>query len=98
MKAALIASGGVAVPMLSLVLGVAAISGGVPPAVAAVATQVCVSSGPIRGLSAVAATNWNKSKAADRLQWSRMTLYRKMATYNIVRADRPAHARAGSRT
>jgi DNA-binding NtrC family response regulator len=28
-------------------------------------------------------TNWNKSKAAERLQWSRMTLYRKMAKYRI---------------
>jgi DNA-binding NtrC family response regulator len=35
-------------------------------------------------LSALAATNWNKTKAADKLQWSRMTLYRKMATYNIL--------------
>src|SRR5215813_3330529 len=29
-------------------------------------------------------TNWNKSKAADRLHWSRMTLYRKIAKYRIV--------------
>jgi DNA-binding NtrC family response regulator len=28
-------------------------------------------------------TNWNKSKAAERLHWSRMTLYRKMAKYHI---------------
>jgi len=34
-------------------------------------------------VSALAATNWNKTKAADKLQWSRMTLYRKMAAYNI---------------
>ena len=27
--------------------------------------------------------NWNKSKAAERLHWSRMTLYRKMARYQI---------------
>lgn len=39
-----------------------------------------------RLLWALSATNWNKSKAADRLQWSRMTLYRKMARYNISRA------------
>lgn len=32
---------------------------------------------------ALSATNWNKSKAASRLHWSRMTLYRKMARYNI---------------
>jgi len=36
-----------------------------------------------RILSALAATNWNKSKAAEQLQWSRMTLYRKMAKYGI---------------
>jgi transcriptional regulator with PAS, ATPase and Fis domain len=28
-------------------------------------------------------TNWNKSKAAQRLHWSRMTLYRKIAKYHI---------------
>lgn len=39
-----------------------------------------------RMLWALSATNWNKSKAADKLQWSRMTLYRKMARYNISRA------------
>jgi transcriptional regulator with PAS, ATPase and Fis domain len=29
-------------------------------------------------------TNWNKSTAAEKLKWSRMTLYRKMTKYNIV--------------
>jgi DNA-binding NtrC family response regulator len=29
-------------------------------------------------------THWNKSQAAARLNWSRMTLYRKMAKYHIV--------------
>jgi DNA-binding NtrC family response regulator len=28
-------------------------------------------------------TNWNKSQAAERLHWSRMTLYRKLAKYHI---------------
>jgi transcriptional regulator with PAS, ATPase and Fis domain len=28
-------------------------------------------------------TNWNKSRAAERLHWSRMTLYRKLAKYQI---------------
>jgi DNA-binding NtrC family response regulator len=28
-------------------------------------------------------TNWNKSQAAERLHWSRMTLYRKIAKYHI---------------
>ena len=37
-----------------------------------------------RIISALAATNWNKSKAAEALHWSRMTLYRKMAKYEIA--------------
>ena len=36
-----------------------------------------------RILSALAAANGNKSKAAAKLQWSRMTLYRKLAKYSI---------------
>jgi DNA-binding NtrC family response regulator len=40
-----------------------------------------------RLLSALAETKWNKSKAADRLHWSRMTLYRKLAKYGV--ADAP---------
>ena len=36
-----------------------------------------------RVLSALFATNWNKSKAAQKLRWSRMTLYRKMVQYQI---------------
>ena len=46
--------------------------------------QSCMADGePERIVSALAATNWNKSKAAAKLQWSRMTLYRKMAKYQI---------------
>jgi DNA-binding NtrC family response regulator len=36
--------------------------------------------------SALLSTNWNKSKAASSLQWSRMKLYRKIAQYKIVRS------------
>jgi len=36
-----------------------------------------------RLLAALLATHWNKSKAAEALHWSRMTLYRKLARYNI---------------
>ncbi len=36
-----------------------------------------------RLLAALFAVNWNKSKAAAALHWSRMTLYRKMAKYRI---------------
>jgi DNA-binding NtrC family response regulator len=38
-----------------------------------------------RLLHVLFATNWNKSKAAEELKWSRMTLYRKLAKYHVVR-------------
>jgi DNA-binding NtrC family response regulator len=37
-----------------------------------------------RIVSVLLDTNWNKSTAAQRLNWSRMTLYRKMEKYSIV--------------
>jgi DNA-binding NtrC family response regulator len=37
-----------------------------------------------RLLNALAATNWNKSRAASQLRCSRMTLYRKMSRYKLV--------------
>jgi len=36
-----------------------------------------------RMIEALEAAHWNKSVAADRLRWSRMTLYRKLAKYNV---------------
>jgi two-component system response regulator HydG len=36
-----------------------------------------------RLLRALAATHWNKAEAARTLNWSRMTLYRKLSQYNI---------------
>jgi DNA-binding NtrC family response regulator len=42
-----------------------------------------------RILSALLETNWNKSTAAAKLKWSRMTLYRKMTKYHIVENRRP---------
>jgi DNA-binding NtrC family response regulator len=39
-----------------------------------------------RLLSALFTTNWNKSKAAQDLHWSRKTLYRKMLKYNITKS------------
>jgi transcriptional regulator with PAS, ATPase and Fis domain len=42
-----------------------------------------------RLLVALSSTNWNRSEAARKLQWSRMTLYRKMAKYHV---ERNAHA------
>lgn len=37
-------------------------------------------------------TNWNKSQAAEKLNWSRMTLYRKLAKHRIARATEPHRA------
>jgi DNA-binding NtrC family response regulator len=37
-----------------------------------------------RLLAALEEMDWNKSKAATKLRWSRMTLYRKMAKYHIA--------------
>lgn len=34
-------------------------------------------------LSTLLATNWNKSKTAEKLNWSRMTVYRKLAKYQL---------------
>ena len=42
-----------------------------------------------RVVSALLATNWNKSKAAQKLHWSRMTLYRKMNKYHIMATSKP---------
>ncbi|WP_158786692.1 sigma-54 dependent transcriptional regulator [Granulicella sp. L46] len=36
-----------------------------------------------RLVEALCATRWNKSRAAEKLRWSRMTLYRKMAKYQL---------------
>ena len=41
-------------------------------------------------VSALLETNWNKSTAAQKLSWSRMTLYRKISKYNIVEKRSPA--------
>jgi DNA-binding NtrC family response regulator len=38
-------------------------------------------------ISALFAANWNKSQAAQKLRWSRMTLYRKMAKYRLTAGD-----------
>jgi transcriptional regulator with PAS, ATPase and Fis domain len=47
-----------------------------------------------RLVSALYITNWNKSKAAEKLNWSRMTLYRKIEKHHIVE-NRPVRAWAG---
>jgi DNA-binding NtrC family response regulator len=38
-----------------------------------------------RLVSALSATNWNVSRTAERLHWSRMTVYRKLAKYRLAR-------------
>ena len=42
-----------------------------------------------RIISALLETNWNKSNAAAKLKWSRMTLYRKMSKYRIIEYRKP---------
>jgi len=39
-----------------------------------------------RLVEALCSTHWNKSRAAEMLHWSRMTLYRKIAKYHISRS------------
>jgi hypothetical protein len=39
-----------------------------------------------RVLSTLLRTNWNMSQAAQQLSWSRMTLYRKLRKYHIVKS------------
>ncbi|NOT53728.1 MAG: sigma-54-dependent Fis family transcriptional regulator [Deltaproteobacteria bacterium] len=43
-------------------------------------------------LQALFSTNWNKRLAAQKLHWSRMTLYRKLAKYHIVSGGKLAKA------
>jgi transcriptional regulator of acetoin/glycerol metabolism len=43
-----------------------------------------------RLLSTLDATNWNISKTARTLRWSRMTLYRKLAKYHLVKRSSAA--------
>ncbi len=40
-------------------------------------------------LQALTATNWNRTEAAKRLHWSRMTLYRKMIRYQVSPSVKP---------
>ncbi|MGD9161902.1 MAG: sigma-54 dependent transcriptional regulator [Desulfobacteraceae bacterium] len=40
-------------------------------------------------VSALLETRWNKSRAAEKLNWSRTTLYRKISEYNVVENRSP---------
>jgi transcriptional regulator with PAS, ATPase and Fis domain len=46
-----------------------------------------------RLLNALFTTRWNKRQAAQKLRWSRMTLYRKMRKYHIVSGGKAAKTR-----
>jgi DNA-binding NtrC family response regulator len=46
-----------------------------------------------RVISTLFSTNWNKTKAAEMLNWSRMTLYRKIAKYRISDGALPRSTR-----
>jgi two-component system response regulator HydG len=39
-----------------------------------------------RIVAALEKTDWNKAEAAKALQWSRMTLYRKLTKYHVTRS------------
>jgi transcriptional regulator with PAS, ATPase and Fis domain len=56
------------------------------------ATDHTVSDERQRLLSALFSTNWNVSKAAQQLHWSRMTIYRKLEKYHIVKGGKGAEA------
>jgi len=47
-----------------------------------------------RLLSALFSTKWNVSKAARKLHWSRMTIYRKIAKYHITKTRKPEETMA----
>ncbi len=42
-------------------------------------------------VTALLANNWNKTKTAEELKWSRMTVHRKINKYNIVRKRKRSH-------
>jgi DNA-binding NtrC family response regulator len=46
-------------------------------------------------LDALLATRWNVSRAAQHLHWSRMTMYRKMAKYQLVKSHNRSEPVAG---
>jgi two-component system response regulator HydG/two-component system response regulator AtoC len=49
-------------------------------------------------VNALFAANWNKSRAATMLRWSRMTVYRKMAKYAVVHTSEVAPAKVNRRS
>lgn len=49
-----------------------------------------------RILLALSDTHWNKSKAAEKMHWSRRTLYRKMSRYQILPLTKDSREASGS--
>lgn len=49
-----------------------------------------------RLVEALCVTQWNKSRAAEKLSWSRMTLYRKMAKYQLSQVPVSPRSDAGA--
>ncbi len=56
----------------------------------------CVADERARLVWALRETNWNKSKAAQRLRVSRMTLYRRIMKYQLTEVEATGNARPGS--
>jgi two-component system response regulator HydG len=46
-----------------------------------------------RIVAALEKTDWNKAEAAKALQWSRMTLYRKLTKYQVTRGGQGGMSR-----
>jgi transcriptional regulator of acetoin/glycerol metabolism len=58
-----------------------------PPAIRALTTHGGQGEERLKLTEALFAMNWNVSKVARTLHWSRMTVYRKLAHYRISRAS-----------
>jgi DNA-binding NtrC family response regulator len=66
-----------------------------PPALRALTCERGDSEDKRRLTDTLFAMNWNVTKVAEKLNWSRMTVYRKLARYQIVRESVTAGAAAG---
>jgi DNA-binding NtrC family response regulator len=63
-----------------------------PPTFKKKLKEGCTSAGNERNyiVSSLISTNWHRAKTARKLNWSRMTLYRKIIKYNIVQHRNPS--------
>ncbi|SRR5260221_8143895 len=60
-----------------------------PPAIHNLTTNPGQVEERVKLIEALFAMNWNVSRVAEKLQWSRMTVYRKLARYSIRRDAEP---------